>query len=197
MAREPNGTPRTWHRASAAYTLRTAENDRTFSSKALRSSPWWFSTWHTGTRSSGTTHVLNPARESRQFMSGRLARIPVWHGLATSPTMRQISITFSAATSLADLSHVLIEAVADRYMLELDISLDVQDSITMDRVLRFWFLALYGFGIIGFISNVWRIRRDRPAFEQQIGPLPEVGALVAWLNDSTGCALNPSSLGHF
>jgi protein-S-isoprenylcysteine O-methyltransferase len=52
--------------------------------------------------------------------------------------------------------------------------------MTMDRVLRFWFLALYGFGIIGFLSNVWRIRRGRPAFEQQIGPLPEVGAFVAW-----------------
>jgi protein-S-isoprenylcysteine O-methyltransferase len=52
--------------------------------------------------------------------------------------------------------------------------------MTMDRVLRFWFLALYAFGIIGFLSNVWRIRRGRPAFEQQIGALPEVGAVVAW-----------------
>lgn len=50
----------------------------------------------------------------------------------------------------------------------------------MDRALRFWFLALYAFGIIGFLSNVWRNRRGRPAFEQQIGPLPEVGAFVAW-----------------
>ena len=52
--------------------------------------------------------------------------------------------------------------------------------MTMDRALRLWFLALYAFGIVGFLSNVLRIRRDRPAFEQQIGPLPEVGALVAW-----------------
>jgi protein-S-isoprenylcysteine O-methyltransferase len=52
--------------------------------------------------------------------------------------------------------------------------------MTMDRAVRLWFLALYAFGIMGFLSNVWRIRRDRPAFERQIGPLPEVGALVAW-----------------
>jgi protein-S-isoprenylcysteine O-methyltransferase len=50
----------------------------------------------------------------------------------------------------------------------------------MDRALRLWFLALYAIGIVGFLSNVLRIRRHRPAFEQQIGPLPEVGALVAW-----------------
>ena len=50
----------------------------------------------------------------------------------------------------------------------------------MDRALRLWFLALYAFGILGFLGNVFRIRRDRPAFERQIGPLPEVGALIAW-----------------
>src|SRR5829696_6839297 len=54
------------------------------------------------------------------------------------------------------------------------------DAMTMDRALRLWFLALYAIGIVGFLSNVLRIRRHRPAFEQQIGPLPEVGALVAW-----------------
>ena len=52
--------------------------------------------------------------------------------------------------------------------------------MTVDRALRFWFLALYALGIVGFLSNVLRIRRGRPAFEQQIGPLPEMGALVAW-----------------
>jgi protein-S-isoprenylcysteine O-methyltransferase len=50
----------------------------------------------------------------------------------------------------------------------------------MDRALRLWFLVLYAFGIVGFLGNVWRIRRGRPAFEKQIGPLPEMGALVAW-----------------
>jgi hypothetical protein len=53
-------------------------------------------------------------------------------------------------------------------------------GMTMDRALRLWFLALYTFGLVGFLSNVWRIRRGRPAFEQQIGPLPEIGAVVAW-----------------
>jgi protein-S-isoprenylcysteine O-methyltransferase Ste14 len=52
--------------------------------------------------------------------------------------------------------------------------------MTMDRALWWWFLALYAQGIIGFLGNVLRIRRERPAFEQQIGPLPEVGAFVAW-----------------
>lgn len=52
--------------------------------------------------------------------------------------------------------------------------------MTMDRALSVWFLALYALGIVGFLGNVLRIRRERPAFEQQIGPLPEVGALVAW-----------------
>ena len=52
--------------------------------------------------------------------------------------------------------------------------------MTMDRALRLWFLALYAFGILGFLGNVFRIRRDRPPFERQIGPLPEVGALIAW-----------------
>ncbi|HEY9506940.1 MAG TPA: isoprenylcysteine carboxylmethyltransferase family protein [Gemmatimonadales bacterium] len=50
----------------------------------------------------------------------------------------------------------------------------------MDHALRLWFLALYALGIAGFLGNVLRIRRARPVFEQQIGPLPEVGALVAW-----------------
>jgi hypothetical protein len=56
--------------------------------------------------------------------------------------------------------------------------------MTMDRALRLWFLVLYAFGIVGFLSNVLRIRRGRPAFEQQIGPLPETGALVAWFDGS-------------
>ena len=34
--------------------------------------------------------------------------------------------------------------------------------------------------LLGCLADVLRICRDRPAFEQQIGPLPEVGALVAW-----------------
>src|SRR5688572_30414063 len=53
--------------------------------------------------------------------------------------------------------------------------------MTVDRALRLWFLALYALDIVGFLSTVARIRRERPAFERQIGPLPEVGALVAWL----------------
>jgi protein-S-isoprenylcysteine O-methyltransferase Ste14 len=52
--------------------------------------------------------------------------------------------------------------------------------MTIDQALRLWFRVLYAFGIVGFLSNVLRIRRARPAFEQQIGPLPEVGAFVAW-----------------
>jgi protein-S-isoprenylcysteine O-methyltransferase len=50
----------------------------------------------------------------------------------------------------------------------------------MDRALRLWFLSTVCVRHCGFLGNVWRIRRGRPAFEQQIGPLPEMGALVAW-----------------
>jgi protein-S-isoprenylcysteine O-methyltransferase len=53
--------------------------------------------------------------------------------------------------------------------------------MTTDRALRLWFLALYAIDIVGFLSTVARVRRERPVFERQIGPLPETGALVAWL----------------
>lgn len=53
--------------------------------------------------------------------------------------------------------------------------------MTADRALRLWFLVLYAIDIVGFLSTVARVRRERPVFERQIGPLPEIGALVAWL----------------
>ena len=53
--------------------------------------------------------------------------------------------------------------------------------MTADRAIRIWFLVLYGIDVVGFLSTVARVRRERPVFERQIGPLPEIGALVAWL----------------
>ncbi len=51
----------------------------------------------------------------------------------------------------------------------------------MQQTLRLWFLVLYAMGVVGFLSNVMRIRRSRSTFEKQIGPLPPVDALIAWL----------------
>jgi hypothetical protein len=36
-------------------------------------------------------------------------------------------------------------------------------------------------GVVGFLSNVMRVRRSRSTFEKQIGPLPPVDPLIAWL----------------
>jgi hypothetical protein len=51
----------------------------------------------------------------------------------------------------------------------------------MEQTLQLWFLVLYTVGVVGFLSNVMCVRRSQPTFEKQIGPLPPVDALVAWL----------------
>jgi hypothetical protein len=53
--------------------------------------------------------------------------------------------------------------------------------MTIEQTLWVWFLLNYALGIAGFLRNVVRVGRYRAVFEVQIGHLPPVDALIAWL----------------
>jgi protein-S-isoprenylcysteine O-methyltransferase Ste14 len=53
--------------------------------------------------------------------------------------------------------------------------------MTIEQTLWVWFLLNYALGMAGFLRNVVRVGRYRAVFEVQIGHLPPVDALIAWL----------------